>query len=230
MKIINHKIILFFIILLIIGFQCPEDEEDLFENIYELELPYKIAPVQKEYRINDTIQIFALIEDQSLKDLNSQNLVRIECSNIPIRLYIGVRHSNINLIDDDNLFETIIDTINFQDYRFGNSGQSSNLIANISEDVFDDGEISIMKIVPKRKGVYMINPYQVKAIIMNRNENCNEMDPVFDKGDMNYIFDVENSNPELLDESPLPHNVFIVGDHVPSGTEEKRIFWFKVID
>jgi len=230
MKIINQKIILFSFILLTLGFQCHEDEDEQFENIFELELPFEIAPVQKEYKINDTIQISSLIENRSLKDLNSQNQIEIECTSIPIRFYIGVRHSNINQIDSDKLFEIIVDTNNFQNHQIENNGQYSNFEANISEDIFDNEEISIMKIIPKRKGVYMMNPFHFEDIFINRNENCNETNPTFDKGNMNHIFAVGDSNQDLLDESPLPPNVFISGDRIPRLTEEKRIFWFKVIE
>lgn len=230
MKIINQRIILFFCILLTFGFQCNEDEDEQFENIFELELPFKITPVQKEYKINDTIQISCFIKDRSLKDLNSQNEIELVCTDIPMRFYVGLRYSNTNLIDADKVFDVIIDTINFQDYQIENNGQNSRFEANISEDIFDRGEISIMKIIPKKIGVYMANPNLYRDLFINRVQDCNETNPMFDKGIMNHVFDVLNTNPELIDESPLPHTVFISGDRVPRKTEEKRIFWFKVIE
>lgn len=203
MEIGKFKIILPFLILLTFGFQCGKDEDDQYENIFELDLPFNISPIQKEYRINDTIEISAIIENKSLLDLNTQALVEIECTDIPITFYIGVRLTNFNELNSDNLFEIIVDTLNFQNFEIENNGQYSKFKANISEDIFNKEEISTMKIIPKRKGIYMMDPSNFKDIFINRNENCNETNPTLDKGKMNYIFNVSNSNPELLVESPF---------------------------
>ena len=100
--------------------------------------------------------------------------------------------------------------------------------ANIAEDVLDKGEIAIMKLIPKRKGIFMINPNVYKSIFINSTGDCNATNPLLDKGNMRQLFDVVDSNPELINESPLPQNVFISGDAIPLLTVQKRVYWFKV--
>ncbi|MDQ3142022.1 MAG: hypothetical protein M3Q56_07230 [Bacteroidota bacterium] len=230
MKKDKFKIIISFIILLTFGFKCGVNEDDQYENIFELELPFEIITVQREYKISDTIQISAIINNNSLKELRSQKQIAIKCTDIPIYFYVGVRHENFNLLDSDDLFEMIIDTLNFKNHHIENNGQFSEFQANISEDIFNKEEVSIMKLIPKRKGIFMINPDRFGAVFINSNGDCNATNPILDKGIMNYIFDVVDSNKELLKESPLPESVFISGDRVPILTAEKRIFWFKVVD
>ena len=228
MKIDKLIIVLAFITLITFGFQCEENEDDRYGNIYELELPFEIFPVQKQYKINDTLQIIALINDRSLKDLISDNQVAINCTDIPIYFYVGVRVSDFNQLESDDLFEMIIDTNNFKNYHLESNGQYSELKANIAEDILDKGEIDIMKLIPKAKGIFMINPNSYNSIFINSTGDCNATNPILDKGNMNYLFDVVDSNPELINESPLPNNVFISGDKIPILTVQNRIYWFKV--
>jgi len=226
MKIGVLKIIHSVLILLTFGFQC---DEVYVKPVYELELPYKVFPVKKEYHINDTIQISAIIKDRSLKDLYSQNLVELKCADIRVWFYAGVRIENYNLLTSDNVFEAIVDTLNFPNYQIENNGQFSKFEAQMADSIFYKEEIAILKLIPKKKGIFMLEPYD-SIIRINKAENCDTIYPIIDLGEMNHIFDIANTNPELLEESPLPHNTFISGDHVPRETAEKRIFWFKVIE
>jgi hypothetical protein len=228
MKSITSPMLLLSVILLTYGFQCKEDDE--FENIYELELPFKVSPVKKEYRINDTISIAVILRDRSLKDLLSKEQILIECTDIPIVFSAGVRYSDFNLLNSDNVFEVVVDTDNFPHHELTNNGQFSSFSSFLSEDIFDKEQIDIVKLIPKKKGVFMINPAHFKNIFINRAELCDEFNPVYDKGIMRHIFDVPNTNPELLQESPLPGFVIISGDQIPKHTNEKRVFWFKVTD
>ncbi|MBK8747792.1 MAG: hypothetical protein IPM04_07945 [Saprospiraceae bacterium] len=47
---------------------------------------------------------------------------------------------------------------------------------------------------------------------------------------MTHLFNVINNNPELLDQSPLPPNVFSSNDQTQKFTDEKRMYWFQVVD
>ena len=87
-----------------------------------------------------------------------------------------------------------------------------------------------MKLVHKKTGIFMIDPNDYVNLFINKADSCNTTPPIYEEGILNPIFNVADSNPELLEESPLPNNVIISGDHVPGQTAEKRIFWFKVID
>ena len=95
----TSKLITLLSLLLLItyGFTCGISEEEEYNNIYDLELPLEIFPVQKVYRINDTITLAATIKDHRLKDLRTQNLIEISCTGIPIGINIGVRHADFNL-------------------------------------------------------------------------------------------------------------------------------------
>lgn len=227
MKIINQKIILFFFVLLTFGFQCGEEDNNYWEYSGQLELPYEALPLKQEYKINDTIQLLSIIENGSLKDKVSQNVIEIECTDIPINLYVGVRYADHNQINSNDMFQLIIDTVNFQDYELKSNGQYSTFRADISEDIFYKEEIAVMSIIPKKTGVFMISPYNPEFITINRNENCNPINPSLERWGMNSIF-LNGSNPELIEESPLPPNVISSNDKIPILTEEKRIFWFKV--
>ncbi len=230
MKIIHQKLIVLFFVFLTFGFQCDDGELFQVENNFEFELPFEVFPVQKEYKINDTIQIFTRIENNSLKDLNSNEQIEIECIDLPIRFYVGVRYFNINEFDSEPLFELVIEATNFQVYSVENNGQASNFVANISEDLFDKETIKIINIIPKRTGIFMMNLFQFGDIYMNRAEDCSSTDPIYDLVNMTHLFDVDDSNPELLEESPLPSNVILSEDSHIRLTEEKRIFWFKVVE
>lgn len=225
MKVSFLNILLPGIILLTFGFQCVEEAQ----YTYQLELPFDLSPVQKEYHTGDTIQISAIINGRSLSDLSTQGTVEIVCNDIPVTFYVGVRHSNYNLLNDVDLFDIIVDTLNIRYDQLENNGQFSRLAAYISESVFDKEEIAVMKLVLKRKGIFMLYPYP-SYMKINRAMNCDSIYPTVEWNTLNYLFDVADSNPELLAESPLPQNVFIEGDRVPGLTEQKRIFWFKVIE
>ena len=73
MKINIQISLILFITLIIYGFQC--NKEDDFK--YNLELPFQITPIKKTYKMNDTIEIKAIINERKLKDLISQNLIEI---------------------------------------------------------------------------------------------------------------------------------------------------------
>jgi len=222
MKINIQISLILFITLIIYGFQC--NKEDDFK--YNLELPFQITPIKKTYKINDTIEIKAIINERKLKDLISQNLIEVNCSDIPFTLYIGVRESDFNQLQDKNLFETIIDTTTFKNNQIENNGQYYKLSTKILNKFLDNNEISIIKLIPQKKGVYLIMP-QLNYIA--NYSDCNDLRATYNSF-LTPIFDVDNTNPELLDKSPLPKNVFISGDRIPILTNEKRIFWLEIID
>jgi len=226
MKMDHLKIILFFIILLTFGFQCDED----IKPVYEFELPYIVSPVKKEYHVNDTIRISVIIKDRSLKDLKSKNLVEIKCTDIPVWFSVGVREPNYNLLSSNNVFETIVDSLNFPYSEIENNGQYSKFRARVNDSIFYKEEIVIMKLILKKTGIFMMDPNDYDNIFISKTDSCSTTHQFYDEGILNHIFDVADSNPELLEESPLPSNVYISGDHVPWQTAEKRIFWFKVIE
>jgi hypothetical protein len=228
MKNINLKIIILFTFALFtLGLQCPDDE---FENYYDLELPYKVVPSQKEYKINDTILISALIYNRSLKDVNSMSPIDIKCADIPVWFYIGVRQYDYNLLDSSNVFDIIVDTLNVKDHKVKYNAQFSSFKAYIPQDVIDKEEISLIKIVPKKKGIYMVNPLHFNYVYINTNDDCNAESPTYDLGSMINVFDVADTNPELLNESLLTSNTHISGDRISALTKEGRIFWFKIVD
>ena len=227
----TSKLITLLSLLLLItyGFTCGISEEEEYNNIYDLELPLEIFPVQKVYRINDTITLAATIKDHRLKDLRTQNLIEISCTGIPIGINIGVRHADFNLQKDDDLFEIIVDTSNFPIYELENNGQISYFKSFIEESIIEKEQISVIKIVLKRKGVFRISP-NGKAIFIHYDLDCNTFNPILDKGNMTHLFTVINNNPELLDQSPLPPNVFSSNDQTQKFTDEKRMYWFQVVD
>ena len=147
MKINIQISLILFITLIIYGFQC--NKEDDFK--YNLELPFQITPIKKTYKINDTIEIKAIINERKLKDLISQNLIEINCSDIPFTLYVGVRESDFNQLQDKNLFEAIIDTTTFKNNQIENNGQYYKLSTKILNKFIDNNEISIIKLIPQKK-------------------------------------------------------------------------------
>ena len=222
MKINFQTSLLLFITLILYGFQCNKEDN----YTYNLELPFQVSPIKKAYKINDTIEIKAFINNRKLKDLISLNQIELNCSDIPFTLYVGVRESDFNQLQNSNLFETIIDTTIFKDFQIENNGQYYKLTAKILDKFLDKNEISIIKLIPKKKGIYMIRPLLNEIAIFT---NCNDLNATY-IGLLSPIFDVDNTNPELLDKSPLPKNVFISGDQIPISTNEKRIFWLEIID
>jgi len=222
------KILTLIFALFTLGMQCGDDWEDQFENILDAELQLEVIPSQEKYKINDTISIVAIIEGRSLKEMDSDKTIEVECADIPIRFYVGVRYVNSNLKESDDLFKLIADTINIKNYNIESDGQCSKIELMIPTELHDKGEISLLKIIPNREGIFMMSPTQHSEFIINRADSCDSENPVLDYVNLDYVFDVEDTNKELIDESPLPENVFYRGDPIPSRTDEKRIFWFRI--
>ena len=102
-------------------------------------------------------------------------------------------------------------------------------MGDLEESIIEKEQISVIKIVLKRKGVFRISP-NGKAIFIHYDLDCNTFNPILDKGNMTHLFNVINNNPELLDQSPLPPNVFSSNDQTQKFTDEKRMYWFQVVD
>ncbi len=132
-------------------------------------------------------------------------------------------------MDLDPVFEVIVDSINFPAYEIENNGQYAVFTTGISAVLQETETISIIKIIPKRKGIYMIRPAEYLEVEMNRAANCDLENPIYDLAQLDNIFNVTDWNPELLAEIPLPSNTR-TSDYVPRLTAKKRIFWLKVID
>lgn len=223
----TSKLITLLSLLLLItyGFTCGISEEEEYNNIYDLELPLEYFRCKgisnKWYNY-----LAATIKDHRLKDLRTQNLIEISCTGIPIGINIGVRHADFNLQKDDDLFEIIVDTSNFPIYELENNGQISYFKSFIEESIIEKEQISVIKIVLKRKGVFRISP-NGKAIFIHYDLDCNTFNPILDKGNMTHLFNVINNNPELLDQSPLPPNVFSSNDQTQKFTDEKECIGFR---
>ena len=228
MKTTILKLTLFFSILLTFGFQCGEEEQ--YSPIYELELPFQVLPAQKEYKINDTISIRAIINDKSLKDLKTQNLIEIKCTDIPIEFSVIQRDIDLNPIDTTQSFDVIIDSLNFPNPQLVNKNGYLIIETSIAEDIINKEDIGLLKLVPKKKGIYMMDPFHYQDIYVSRAETCNTTDPLYDSGIMSHLFLVADIHPELADETPLPSNIIVSGGNSQQLIDEKRVFFFKVVE
>ncbi|MFN8278732.1 MAG: hypothetical protein U0V49_00460 [Saprospiraceae bacterium] len=229
----NTKKILFLmplLSLLLCDFQCNKDFDSYYRNIYDLELPFKVFPAKKTYKVNDTIRIYIVVHNNSMYDQRTGQWVDIHCSDVPIYVYAGVREENYIRRDSSALFDIVVDSTSLSYHTIVSNGQFTSLRANITESALNKGEISLIYLVPKKKGVYLINPTAYYFIEIREPGMCNDLNSITDKGNLIQKFDIPDTNPELIKESPLPDNVFISGDQIPILTKDKRVFWLKITD
>lgn len=212
--------------LLVYGFQC--DEEPIYNNIYEFNIPLFVQPNSETYSVNDTIDVGTVILDNKLYDLESGKNIEILCQDIPFELYIGVRHSNINKLADPDDFEVIVNQEVLTDVELETTGQYTWLSSSIALENLDNPEIDLLQIVCKQKGIFLINPFTFKSLLVNTQENCDNNTFGNNFGSLTHDFPGQETNPELIEKSPLPTNTFISGDRIPRLTETNKVYWFEV--
>ena len=218
-----------FVLVSIMGFQCDKYPTD--EPEYDFEIGVKITPEQEIYKVGDTIKLNYQIKDNSLFDNRTGKSILLGQTSIPFIIYFGVRSDESQSYSLPNKFVVKVNNALENLISLKENGQFSKLRYNLSceetQGVFD-AEIMC---VPQESGIYKFEVWQEKEIYFSGMEDCSEYVTDQHYANLSYKFSVNNSNKKWMKESPLPPNHIIVGvDQTEQKTEEKRIYWIKVVD
>jgi hypothetical protein len=104
--------------------------------------------------------------------------------------------------------------------------RNSTALIPFGPNNFNGDIVELITIVPKEAGIFNVSLGFDSELFINRTENCNPTDPIFDKAATIGIFDHADVNASLLNEVQLP--IGTLPDNFETLTAQKRMYWFKV--
>lgn len=202
------------------GFSCGDDFP---RSEYDFTTTLKVLNEGKTYKIGDTLHLELKINSSDFFDNNTKSNVELENYKITEFLYFGVRSENFNLRQDPDLFDIKVQGL--ETYDIETNGQWSKFNFSLGCPDIDRTKWDIkLSVILKSKGIFMINPSRFSTITFGDSKTCTNSR--FAK--LKFIFDNQDTNPELLKDVPLPTNTSISGDDIPERTNSKEIFWINV--
>lgn len=211
--------------ILLMALKCEDDPDS--RNHYIFDMPFKVYPAQKEYQVNDTFSLSVFLGER-LRDTITDQEINIFCEDLNISFTVGVRHIDNTLSGNENLFSFSHPNLELENIEMESNGQFLKFTATIPNHIFPKGKIQLLKIIPKREGVYMIQPSKMRHLLINNQVPCDSIPALYDVASFHEWFNMDTNNPELLEEAPLPPDV--TSDIIPILTERNGIYWFKVIE
>jgi hypothetical protein len=202
------------------GFSCGDDTPD---PEYNFTIKLKVINESKIYRIGDTLHLAYKLSANDLFDNLSQKNVALENLKTDVSLYFGVRNENFNLKQNPDIFD--LNIAGLENHEVESNGQWSTVKFTLGCPDIDKIEWNIkIDLILKKSGIFMINPNRFPTIEFGENKDCLH----FRYGNIKYVFDNFDTNPELINNVPIPTNTFISGDDIPPRTANKEIFWINV--
>ena len=215
-----------FSLITLMGFTCESDYDSNLE--YDFEIGIKISPEQEIYKVGDTILLTYRINNNRLIDTKTGKIILLGKTSIPFNMYLGKRYIDNTSTSTENVFSVEVNNVPDSLVNLKQHVQFTDLRYHLDCEITQGNFQAEIVCVLEKSGIYKFEVWGNKSVFYSGVENCQAQVPEQNYADLSYKFDVTSTNIQLMEESPLPPN--IIGDTSIAKTNNKEIFWIKVID